>query len=133
MARKKLARRFEPRGGVSLSMIDAECRYVGQELGDYLLLSINDLREKLDQRQRNIAEFEPQLQELFASLADRERLALRCMLARDISHIATLYITFLRGANAPQTTGTVNPQPEELNEENEPRPVLPFSEWLFKA
>jgi hypothetical protein len=132
MARKKLVRRFDPRGGVSQSMVDAESRYVVTELDDYLLLSITDLRETLVDRHRKIAEQEPRLQEFFATLADRERLALRCMLARDISHIAALYITFMQSPDAPQTTGVINVQPQELKDD-EPRPALIFSEWLFKA
>ena len=87
MARKKLARRFEPRGGVSQPMLEAESRFIAKELEDYLLLSITDLRKTLDERHRKIAEQEPHLQQFFSVLADRERLALRCMLARDISQI----------------------------------------------
>ena len=55
MPRKKLARRFEPRYGVSQTMLDAECRCVGRELEDYLLLSMNDLRTKLPELQKQIA------------------------------------------------------------------------------
>lgn len=132
MARKKLARRFDPRGGVSQSMVDAESRYVAKELEDYLLLSITDLRDALGKRQRSVEEHEDQLQQFFAVLADRERLALRCMLARDISHIAALYIAFMTSTDAPQTTGATCHRPEEQNEQDEPRPALPFNEWLFE-
>ena len=54
MPRKKAPRRFDPRPGVSESMLDAESVYVGQELRDYLLLSIDHLREMLKDRQAKI-------------------------------------------------------------------------------
>ena len=107
MARKKLARRFEPRGGVSQPMLEAECRFISRELEDYLLLSITDLRQKLNERPKRIAELEPHLQRLLSALADRERLALRCIIARDVFHIISLFLTFVQSPDAPQTTGVV--------------------------
>src|SRR5688500_5781119 len=46
MSRRKLARRFEPRWGVSVPILEAEAVYVARERGDYLLLSLQDLRDK---------------------------------------------------------------------------------------
>ena len=90
MARRKLARRFEPRGGVSQSMVEAEARYVARELEDYLLLSIKDLRQKLAERHRKTADLETHLQSVFSALPDRERLALRT-LRGDFRHLPSLH------------------------------------------
>jgi hypothetical protein len=102
MPRKKLPRRFDPRGGVSQTMVDAECPHVGQELDDYLVLSISELRQRLGELQTWNARSEEHLQLLLAPLPDRQRLALRCMLARDFRHIATLFETFLSSPESPR-------------------------------
>ncbi len=133
MPRRTLARRFEPRYGVSQVMLDAEAKWVGRELDDYLLSSISELREKLRERQAGFAAAEEQLAAHLTSLPDRERLALKCMLARDAFHIAKLYETFLRSASAvEQVTGTSTPTPEELDQNDEPRSVLAFTNSLFE-
>jgi hypothetical protein len=132
MPRPKLARRFEPRFGVSQSMLDAESRYVAKELEDYLLLSINDLRESLKERQSVLGREEGILQDMLRLLPDHQRLALRCMLARDVSHIAALYQVFLRGLPEDEKVGRSTPLPEELTPQEESRPVLAFGEWLFQ-
>lgn len=132
MARTKLARRFEPRGGISQSMLDSECKFVARELDDYLLYSIVDLREKLAEIQRKIATAEEEVQAKLSSLPDRERLAIRCMLARDIYHIAMLYSTFIATSTVAEATGTIGLVPEEIDQDtDEPKPALPFCEWLF--
>jgi hypothetical protein len=132
MARSKLARRFEPRGGVSQPMLDSEARFVARELDDYLLYSIADLRGKLSEIQRKIAAAEYEVQAKLSRLPDRERLALRCMLARDMYHIAMLYSTFVSTPEVAEATGTASPAPEEIDRATDaPRPALPFCEWLF--
>ncbi len=98
-----------------------------------MLLSLNELREKLAELQKKIVESEEQLQGCLTPLADRERLALKCLIARDVFHIAALHATFLRSAEAPQTTGTPIPTAEELTEERDHRPVLAFSNSLFEC
>lgn len=50
------------------------------------------------------------------------------MLARDVFHIGAQYERFLRGVDA---TGPSSPRPEELTENDEPKPVLHFKETLF--
>jgi hypothetical protein len=133
MPRKKLARRFEPRGGVSESMLDAESQYVKRELDDYLLLSINDLREKLAEHHRRLGHMELSLQACLTPLADRERLALKCMFARDLYHVAALYDRFLRSPDAPQTTGVAMLKEEEVTKDDEVRPIIAFAEFLFES
>jgi tetrahydromethanopterin S-methyltransferase subunit B len=134
MPRSKLARRFEPRGGVSQSTLDIESKYVGRELDDYLLYSLTNLREKLKEIQRKIATAEENLQTKLSCLPNRERLALRCMLARDMYHIAMLYSTFIDSSTVGDATGTSDPLSEEINgSTDEPIASLPFSDWLFES
>ena len=128
MPKRKLARRFEPRYGVSQTMLDAGCRYIAKELEDYLLQSTNELRETLAKRQVLIGTAEEELQAAFRPLPDRERLALRCMFARDCWHMAMLYKQYL---NQPDTqvasaTGPSSAAPEELDQQDEPVPLLPL-------
>ncbi len=132
MPRPKLARRFEPRFGVSQAMLETESRYVGKELEDYLLLSLTELREKLKERQTNLEREEGILQESLCLLPDHHRLALRTMLSRDLIHIAMLYEEFLRSLPEDQKVGRPRSVPEELTTQEEPRPVLTFSQWLFE-
>jgi hypothetical protein len=134
MPRKKLVRRFDPRfGGVSQSMLDAEATYVARELEDHLLYSITDVRKCLDAVQTRMAASESNLQAILDRLPDRERLALKYMLAADICHIAMLYETFLRSSNiVGEATGPHTPAPEEVAGDNETRSVLVFRQSLFE-
>jgi hypothetical protein len=127
MPRKNTCRRFDARFGVSEAMLEAEGVYVGQEFRDYETLSIKDLREKLRDLRTKIVPAEANLQLTLAHLPDHERLAVRCMLARDVFHIAALYERFLRGV---ETTGHTQTRPEELKGD-EPAPVLLFADSLF--
>jgi hypothetical protein len=131
MSGKKLIRRFEPRYGVSQTMIDAECRYVGRELEDYLLLSTDDLRKQLADLQKQIAKADEELSTRLCKTPDRERLALRSMLARDFWHIAVLYQTLLASPAVADATGHVSPSPTELTKDERPASVLSFAKTLF--
>lgn len=132
MPRKKLARRFLPRYGVGQSMLDAECKWVERELDDKLVHSANELRERLDELHRKVSSSEASLREALAKLPDRERLALKCMLARDVFHIAVLYETFVRSSPLVQNvTGSITKASEEVDPQGETRPVLVFQESLF--
>jgi hypothetical protein len=133
MPRRKLARRFEPRYGVSQTMLEVECKYVGHEFEDYLLQSTNELRERLAKLKTLIGTAEEELHAAFSPLPDRERLALRCMFARDCWHMAMLYNQYLKQPDTAvaAATGPSSPAAEELDEHNEPVPILPFNETLF--
>ena len=131
MPRRILARRFEPRYGVNQLMLDAEAKWVAREFEDYQLFSINDLREKLHERQTGFALAEEHLSDAINRLPVRERLAIKCMLARDIFHIAKLFETFLQASPGVQeATGASSPMPEEVRDD-EPLPVLKFAASLF--
>jgi hypothetical protein len=132
MPRRTLARRFEPRYGVSETMIETESTYVARELADYLHFSVNDLTERLSNAHATIDQAEEQLQTVIGSLPDRERLALRCLLARDLWHIAKLYLKTLEQSPHVQASGTTSHVSEELTGAEEPRPLLAFKNSLFE-
>src|SRR4051794_30267961 len=98
MPRKKLLRRFDPRGGVSMPMVEAECECVAREYLDYLIPACTELADMLRRVQKLCETSEEVLQQHLKALPNRERLALKCMLARDIFHIAATYEHFLQRA-----------------------------------
>ena len=87
MPRKKLIRHFEPRYGVSREMIQNEARYVAREFDDHLLLSTRDLAKKRASALQAWAEADQALQATAYALPERERLALECMVVRDVYHL----------------------------------------------
>jgi hypothetical protein len=132
MSRQKLSRRFEPRYGVSQSMLEAECKWVERELDDHMIRSVCELSTNLSNVRAKAETIEETLRTMLACLPGRERLALKGMLARDVYHIAVLYEKFLRlSQTVQQATGTAKPTPEERDENDDPRPVLVFNESLF--
>ncbi len=113
-------------------MVDIEAKWVERELEDQLLASTNDLRKRLSEIHAKVATAEEGLKTTIGRLPDRERLALKCMLARDMHHIAALYETFLRSSQHVQdATGAVHETPEEVDRQGEPRAVLVFQQSLF--
>jgi hypothetical protein len=54
------------------------------------------------------------------------------MLARDVFHIAALYEKFLRSSpDVAAATGECKPADEEIERNDEPRPILVFKSSLF--
>jgi len=131
MPRKQMARRFEPRYGISESMLELEAKYLGREIEDYRVFSINDLREKLADWQMKLTTAESNLSFSIQRLPDQERLILRCMVARDIWHIAQLYQRYFQSDSSTEDTGDITEMAEEYRDD-EPIPVLPFQETLFE-
>jgi hypothetical protein len=132
MPRRTLARRFEPRFGVNDSMLETECKWLQRELDDRLLLSINDLHSKLSDLHTKVARAEQALQSALRDPSDRERVALKSMLARDVFHIAALYQKFLQCSPEIATaTGESKRAAEEIDSNDEPRSILVFSQSLF--
>jgi hypothetical protein len=118
---KPRVRRFEPQGGVSRPMIEAEVKYVAREMDNYLLLSMNDLKQKLAERGAQWNQADESLHTMVSLMPERERLALRCMLVRDMMLLLELYLEYVR---------TTQPEaPPPLAPVDVPRG--PFSEWLF--
>jgi hypothetical protein len=93
---KPRVRRFEPQGGVSRPMIEAEAKYVAREMENYLLLSMNDLKQKLAERGAQWNQADESLHAMVSLLPGRERLALQSMLVRDMMLLLELYLEYVR-------------------------------------
>jgi hypothetical protein len=134
MPRKKLIRRFEPRYTVSQEMVDREAKYVHLEHADYLLGSIHDLREQLDKWQPLWRQVNELVESLIQQQGEREALAYRCMIIRDLYHILELYRTcMMKGLPEASVDAPVPVKPvrqERVEQENK---IAPFSEWLFQS
>jgi hypothetical protein len=133
MSRRKLARRFEPRYGVSQSILDRECKWVEQEFDEFLVRSVNELKERLAEVREKVRTTEARLETGLSALPSRERLALKCMLIRDVFHIAKLYESFLRSSPFVQNaSGAVNRGPPEVDLHGRVKPALVFQQSLFE-
>jgi hypothetical protein len=135
MPRKNLIRRFEPLYGVSREAIDAEAVYVAREHEDRLLASINDLRTSLEKIRIRSREADEAAESLIHLHGEREALAYRCLIARDLYHILELYCTTMRAA-LPETAITDGPKRGPATapaDDQDRRPLVPFSEWLFEG
>ena len=132
MPRRNLARRFEPRYGVSNSMLDMEVSYVRREAEDYRLFSTNDLLERLKDRHRDLTVVEAELEFSLKRLSDRDRLIVRNLIARDFWHIAKLFEKYLRSDDVEPVESNTGRHNEILvNEDAEPVALIPFKETLF--
>ena len=113
-------------------MLDHECKCVEREFDDILVRSANELRERLGGLRQGVRTTEEGLQATFARLPDRERLALKCMLARDVFHMAKLYEAFLRTSPAvANAIGAAKAAPPEIDRSGETQSVLVFQQSLF--
>ena len=135
MPRKKLVRHFEPRYGVSRSMLEVEGNYVMREHEDYLLLSTSDLRKRLETLRSQWRQADQVAERLVQDANERDSLAWQCLVTRDFYLMLELYCTCLRAARGPQQASTTVPEKrveKESAEKSVPKErVLPFSEWLF--
>lgn len=133
MPRKKLVRHFEPRYGVSREMLEVESKYVLREHEDYLLLSIDDLRKRLNALRSHWRDADEAAERLLYAVNERESLAWQCLIARDYFHMLELYSTCLRTAQGDSAEQSAAPA-QRVEERTAPKQVdkvLPFSEWLF--
>ena len=121
-------RRFEPRFGVSQSMLEHEARYVGREVEDYCLLSLNDLRKKLVDRRSAWKRANDELEEKLHHFNERELAAVQCLIVRDCHHLLELYLAYLKSR---LSSGAVPDRIAPMLTREEDAPQLPFSEWLF--
>ena len=124
--KKEQVRRFEPRFGVSQNLVDHEAQYVGREVEDYCLLSLNDLKQKRASRQVDWKQAHDLLEEKVGLLSAHEQVAVQVLLMRDCHHLFALYLSFvtskIQSGDAPSR---LVPAMED------DAPKLPFSEWLF--
>lgn len=135
MPRKKLVRHFEPRYGVSQQMLEVEGNYVMREHEDYLLLSTNDLRKRLEALRSQWRQADQVAERLLQGVNERDSLAWQCLVTRDFYLMLELYGTCLRTTRGQQPASTPVPAKrveEKSTEMTVPKErVLPFSEWLF--
>jgi hypothetical protein len=132
MPRKKLIRRFEPRYTDSQQMVDREAKYVTLEHADYLLGSIHDLHEQLATWQPLWQQVNQTAEALMARQGERESLAYRCMIVRDLYHIVELYCTCMRRSLGDAATDDVEPATTNIQKPvEEGNNLSGFSEWLF--
>lgn len=120
-------RRFEPWCGVSRAAIEQEAIAVHREVGNYLLLSLADLREKLSERGTRWNHADEALHAAVTALPECERLAIQCLVVRDLHYVVELYLEWCR-THAPKAEAPAPLAPPPPAEG--PRAV-PFSEWLF--
>jgi len=124
MPRRNTMRRFEPRYGVSATMIEVEAKALGREVDDYEILAPSDVEQKLKERHEKCKHSWEHLGLLLAGLSEREQRVIYCLLYRDFYHILELYLCHVRARNpalvqqVPRAT-----KPDALAGE--------FREWLF--
>lgn len=124
MPRKKLARRFEPRFGLSQPMVEIEAGYLAKEVEDYRRLSVNELKQMLEKRKGVWKIKDAELRSHIGRLSERDALILQSLLVRDCYHIQELYLAYLCADPALIEVTPGQPAvPEEVQ--------TPFSEWLF--
>jgi hypothetical protein len=124
MPKRSTRRRFdEPRTGVSSLMVEAEARELKREIDLYLVQSLTELKQMIDNRTRMYREADGHLSALVGRLPERERLAVMSMLSRDLHLVLAVYLEFLKGRE-PE-----GPVPVAAA----PAAVLPFSNWLFEV
>ncbi len=136
MPRKKLIRRFEPRYGVSREMIDLEAKYVAREVEDFQLLAQNDLRERLDKVRQAWKQADETLERHVCVLPEHQKLAVQCIVVRDLCHLMELYCASLKvSVLADAATHPAASRPQSPTPPNEPvkEKMLPFSNWLFES
>lgn len=122
MPKPTRSRRFaEPRCGVSQAMIEAEAKELGREMESYLLQSLAENKERMRERLKAYQQADASLHAAVERMPEREQVAIKCMIGRDLHLVVELYRTYL---------STFEPQ--------SPVPIAavitrtsPFSEWLF--
>jgi hypothetical protein len=129
MPRKATARCIDPFGGVSQSTLEHETRYVLREIEDLQIGSRDDLRQRVEQRNKLCAEADAEFRELLRTLPEPQRLALTAVVLRDVLVAIKLGTTTLlrRMTDRMQPASSVEP----VEPIHEPVP-LTFSSSLFE-
>jgi hypothetical protein len=125
MPRRNLARRFEPRYGVSNSMVEEEAKWLGREAEDYETCSPAQVTDWLKERHASCRRRWKELQLLLGHLPERERRIIHCLLFRDFHLILELYLCHVRTKH-PEFVAS-NPPPVTLTKVADDE----FGEWLF--
>jgi hypothetical protein len=124
MPKPTRSRRFpEPRCGVSQAMIEAEAKELGRELDSYLRMSLAENKERMHERLRAYEQADASLHAVVERLPEREQVAIKCMIGRDLHLVAELYLAYLRSFQ-PDSPTPITPAVHPRSS--------PFSEWLFR-
>jgi hypothetical protein len=84
----------------------------------------------LSDRQAKWLAADGSLQVCLQALPTRDRIALRCLIVRDMYHLLELYVTYARSVTPAAAPAASTCQRIEEKVTDEERPI-PFSEWLF--
>ena len=125
--RKKRARRFSPRYGVTQLAIEEEAKELHREMEDYLIQSQAELDKTLKERHKSWTEADATVEYLVRQLPDRERSVIQCLLVRDMYQLLELYRQHLNSLT--QDPSLTRPITAVDDDER----LTPFSEWLFPA
>jgi hypothetical protein len=126
MPRPKLARRFEPRYGVSQAALDVEATYVIREIEDYQSLAAADVDAKCTAAHANCRHSWEHLQLRLESTTDHDLRIIRTLLFRDFYHILELYLASISKRQP------VVAAPVASSSRSKSTDQSPFSEWLFE-
>jgi hypothetical protein len=130
MPRRQLVRRWEPRFGVSRQMLDVEVTYVAREKEDYLLQSTVELRDRLAHLQTLWKAADGVLEGAVAALPERDRLAVSCLVVRDLYLQLELHCTHLGKQTGVEPVGRQSPPATSASTSE--LTTIPFCEWLFE-
>lgn len=123
MSKSTRSRRFhEPRCGVGQAMIEAEAKELSRELDSYVRMSLADNKERMHERLRAYEQADATLHAAVERLPEREQVAIKCMICRDLHLLVELYLAYLRTMHFESSVPVV---PTVV------APASPFSEWLF--
>ena len=127
MPKKQPVRRFDPLRGLTRNALEAEAVYVRRELDGCARASLSENAAHLeyfrDVGQQALVALEQQVE----ALAERERVAVEYVIARDFYYIIELYRTHL-GTDLEVAEPPENPPPAPVPK----GPAkLPFHTWLF--
>ncbi len=126
MPRRRIARRFEPRYGVSASMVAEEAKWLGREVEDHEHLAIGEAKQKVQERRGLCERSWNHLKLLLKSVSERERTILHALFYRDSFHILELYLEFVRRKHPEQPKAAVAPSSKTQTD-----PSKSFPESLF--
>jgi len=117
-------------------MVQQEAVWLARELDDHLIASTQELHDRLKMLHPRLIASDANVQMHIESLPERESLALRCMLARDLFHLFALYEKFFKEYDGVREPIPMSAQQQATDRIHaaEPAPAAPraFQEWLFE-
>lgn len=127
MPQRVRARRFASMLVVSQATVDAELPYLARDIENYLALSMTEIKEKLGERHVLARRAWDHLEQMLPALPERDMMAVRALLFRDLFHALHLYVTNLRTRTEIGAAATFSAPTTTVGSSTEDS----FSEWLF--